>query len=256
MIVWLIDCMVDWRNVMNLKLIRELSERNELDWKIIYAILMCESNTKDNPGSGFWSNGNIKSKFEQVIYDSFIRQKKFYVKNRILPGIDRDWICKHSKEQLKLLATSFGIAQIMGWHYPEIGYSSVEKMVNDYQTSDEEQIISFFEFIKVYRAGRFFKILRNSAGGKNYRKIAKYYNGSGYRKNKYHIKLKTYYDNAPELSANNLIERISKIKHEEIEAMPVYTGENIFEKLKRVLMKKCSSIMRLVCNPAGKRASL
>ena len=217
---------------MELELIKKLSANNELDWKTLYAILMCESNTKDNPGSGFWSSGKIKQRFESHIYDSFIHQKKFYVKNKILPGLSRDWICKHTNKQLKLMATSFGIAQIMGWHYPELGYESIEDMVNDYKNSDEKQIISFFKFIKIYRGGRFFQVLRNSAGGKNFRKIAKYYNGAGYRKNRYHIKLKTYYENAPDETGFHKADPNVKINLEQIDTMPIYTGPSLIERMR------------------------
>ena len=220
---------------MDIKLIKKLAERDKLDWKIVYAILMCESNTRDNPGSGFWSNGKLKTRFESVIYDSFIRQKKLYVKNNILPGLDRDWICKHSVKQLVLMATSFGIAQIMGWHYPEIGYDTIEDMVNDYKAGDVRQIYSFFNFINIYRSGKFLKILANASGGKNFRKIAKYYNGAGYRKNKYHIKLKTYYDNAPEQMELKKSELPSEISLEQIDAMPLYTGPGLLEKMRRKL---------------------
>lgn len=221
---------------MDIILIKNLADKNGLDWKILYAILMCESNTRDNPGSGFWSNGKIKSKFEPGIYDSFIRQKEFYVKNKILPGLDKDWICKHSRKQLVLMASSFGIAQIMGWHYPEIGYVSIEEMVNDYNAGDERQITSFFNFIKIYRNGKFLRILRKAAGGKNFREIAKYYNGAGYRRNRYHEKLKIYYNNAPDTGETE--QRARNISLEEIEAMPLYTGRSLLDSLKLLINKK------------------
>lgn len=163
---------------MNIKLIKQLAEEIKIDWRIAAAIFL-----KESSGKGFFNDGTIKTRFEKGIYSGFVKVKSGVAKiHPALPGLSKEFICKHSVEELEMLSTSYGIAQVMGWHYQiTLGYVSVEEMTDYYLESEDNQIKSFFEFCKKYRDGSFLNALRE----KNYKKIAQLYNGAGYAINKY-----------------------------------------------------------------------
>jgi len=168
---------------MNSALLEIFGIEREVDWKILASILMVESG-----GKGFYANGNIKKRYEPGIYAGLLRKKQNKI-TRILPGLKKSWVAKHSEEQLSLMSTSYGIAQIMGWHYPALGYQSVEEMVRDYSADEDNQTNSFLKFVTFYRYGKFLKALKDL----DYKKIAIMYNGAGYKRNGYDKKLKYYY---------------------------------------------------------------
>ena len=160
-----------------------------IDHRILFAILDNESNQ-----NGFYENGEIKVRFENHIFNEFLLvYDGRHTRHAFLPKYDYDWVHKHSLSDLKLLSTSFGIAQIMGYHYEMLLHYSVGNMVKWWQLSELNQVIDFIHFCSTYRSGKFMIALRDL----DFDQIAKMYNGSGYKKNNYHIKLKKYF---PELS--------------------------------------------------------
>ena len=69
--------------------------------------------------------------------------------------------------------TSFGVAQIMGWHFKRLGYDSALTMAQKFSESVDSQIIGFFDFI---RTG---KNMLNSLRQGSVLEFAREYNGPG-----------------------------------------------------------------------------
>jgi len=176
-------------NAKSLGLVKSFATQYDLDYRIVYAICMTESQ-----GHGVM-HGKIIKRYEPHIYNGFVKVKNGQRKKHpSLPGLETNWIRKHTLTELKLLSTSLGIGQIMGWHYPSLGYESIGAMLKAWM-DEEVQLKDMFRFILVYRNGDFFKALQRI----DYIEIAKMWNGPGYKKNNYDVKLKKEYDSMPQI---------------------------------------------------------
>ena len=85
-----------------------------------------------------------------------------------------------------LESCSWGLGQVMGFHWKSLGYESLQAFINDMYESEAKQLEAMIRFIKVNG-------LLLALKGKDWVKFARGYNGSGYAKNKYHIKLANAY---------------------------------------------------------------
>lgn len=85
-----------------------------------------------------------------------------------------------------LESCSWGLGQVMGYHWKSLGYESLQAFINDMYESEAKQLEAMIRFIKV---NGLLLALKN----KDWVKFARGYNGSGYAKNKYHIKLANTY---------------------------------------------------------------
>ena len=85
-----------------------------------------------------------------------------------------------------LESCSWGLGQVMGFHWESLGYESLQAFINDMYESEAKQLEAMIRFIKV---NGLLLALKN----KDWVKFARGYNGSGYAKNKYHIKLANAY---------------------------------------------------------------
>jgi hypothetical protein len=81
-----------------------------------------------------------------------------------------------------LMATSWGLFQIMGFNHAQVGYGSVVDFVNAMAESEGAQLRAFVAFIRT--AGLADELRRH-----DWAAFAKAYNGAGYRANKYDSKL-------------------------------------------------------------------
>ena len=84
-----------------------------------------------------------------------------------------------------MLSTSWGLGQIMGYHYARLGYKTVNAMVDDFKSSEYKQVIGIAKFIAT--DSRLLKALRE----RNWHLVATYYNG------KYYKELAAKYDREP-----------------------------------------------------------
>lgn len=168
--------------------LKQFGIQHKIDWRILYAIAQNESN-------GYGLEGElIKHRFEEHIYAGFVKVKLgTFKKHPSLPGLDPEWIKSHSYKELRLMSTSWGMFQIMGWHYNMLGHASVESMVDNYKGSEDYQVRDFLIFCMIYRDGKFYQYLKKSW----LRSIANAYNGAGWRKNNYVSKLIKHIRNAP-----------------------------------------------------------
>lgn len=167
------------------EILKEFADQNQLSWKILGAILMKESNQQ-----GFDDKGNLKHRIERHILSGF-RDVLLDIKKRhpVLPGLKTSWIKQHNVDELVAISTSWGIAQIMGWHYPMLNYNKVQDMIDAWQASEEIQVRDFCLFCVRYNDGKFLDALKKL----NYQSIAMQYNGKGYAQNAYDRDLQIYF---------------------------------------------------------------
>lgn len=72
-------------------------------------------------------------------------------------------------------STSWGLGQIMGFHYQRIGFKTVGDMVDAFKSGEYEQVKGMVKFITTDP-----KLLK-SIKEKNWHLVATYYNGGGYK---------------------------------------------------------------------------
>lgn len=95
---------------------------------------------------------------------------------------------KEINEEVALLATSWGLGQIMGFNFKSAGYDSVEAMIDSFEESEENQLRGMLKFILSNKP--MFTALQE----KNWSIFASHYNGTSYKKFNYDIRLKGAYD--------------------------------------------------------------
>lgn len=99
----------------------------------------------------------------------------------------------HPKAALE--SASWGLFQIMGFHWKSLGYVSIESFVAKMKENEANQLEAFVRFLKKNKLDR---ILMLKNGKKtlvldDFRNFARRYNGSAYEKNHYHTKLQKAY---------------------------------------------------------------
>lgn len=86
-------------------------------------------------------------------------------------------------KDIGLESASWGMFQIMGYHWQALGYKSVVDFVMIMSESEGKQLEIFVKFIQAN------KTLLNAIRAKDFDLFALTYNGTGYRKNNYHVKM-------------------------------------------------------------------
>lgn len=157
----------------------------------------------ESKGSGFLPDGRPVILFERHIMrrqlekmgrkDVADLQVKFpSVVNR-QPGGYKGGAAEHERlgvaatinRQAALESCSWGLFQIMGFHWKALGYESVQAFVNAMYRSEGEQLDAFVRFIKANP-----NLLR-ALRAQDWPALAAGYNGPAYVKNAYHTKLAT-----------------------------------------------------------------
>lgn len=86
-----------------------------------------------------------------------------------------------------LQSASWGLFQIMGFHWKALGYESVQKFINDQYKSESKQLETFVKFLKINPG------MISAMKSRDWAKFARLYNGPAYAQNKYDIKLAEAY---------------------------------------------------------------
>lgn len=86
-----------------------------------------------------------------------------------------------------LESCSWGLGQVMGYHWKLLGYPSLQAFVNAMYQDEASQLDCMMRFIKANNLISYLK-------SENWAKFARAYNGAGYAKNKYDIKLKNAFN--------------------------------------------------------------
>lgn len=85
-----------------------------------------------------------------------------------------------------LESCSWGLGQVMGYHWKSLGYTDLQEFINYMYKSEYFQLDAMCHFIEVNKLLPFIR-------KKDWAGFAMRYNGSGYRKNKYDTKLAAAY---------------------------------------------------------------
>ena len=85
-----------------------------------------------------------------------------------------------------LESASWGIGQVMGYHWRQLGYASLQAFINAMYRDEASQLDAMCRYIKV---NNLVKALQN----KDWKAFARGYNGPVYAKNQYDVKLAAAY---------------------------------------------------------------
>jgi hypothetical protein len=102
-------------------------------------------------------------------------------------------------ETAALKSASWGMGQIMGENYADVGYTSVQEMVEAFANNQASQLQAMVEFIKTNGLDDDLRALERMAeSGKlptaaDWAPIVRIYNGPGFAHNRYHIKAAVAY---------------------------------------------------------------
>ena len=85
-----------------------------------------------------------------------------------------------------LESASWGIGQVMGYHWKALGYPSLQVFINAMYKDEASQLDAMCRYIKVNN-------LVNTLKNKDWKSFARGYNGAAYAKNSYDVKLGNAY---------------------------------------------------------------
>ena len=85
-----------------------------------------------------------------------------------------------------LESASWGIGQVMGYHWKALGYPSLQAFINAMYKDEASQLDAMCQYIQVNN-------LVNALKNKDWKAFARGYNGKAYAKNSYDIKLANAY---------------------------------------------------------------
>lgn len=160
-------------------------------------------------GAGFFNNGSCKILYERhIFYNQAVRKfgrktadtwtNKYpnichptWNQSAYLGGV-REWdrlsVAKDLDPECALLATSWGMFQIMGFNYEGCGYNTVGDYVADMVESERYHVAAVAMLIKNTPQWR------AAAIRLDFNEFARLYNGPAYAQNNYHNKLRKAYN--------------------------------------------------------------
>lgn len=182
--------------------IKQLATEHGIEYACLKAVIEVEAS-----GSGF-VNGLPKILYEpHIMYRLLTQDRWITVRNRLMqehPNLcyvrwgthkygktaeqhSRLGIASQYSREHALQSCSWGLGQVMGYHWKSLGYSSLQEFINAMYHSEYKQIDAMIRFIK---KNNLITPLKN----KDWVKFARGYNGAGYVKNNYHTKLANAYN--------------------------------------------------------------
>lgn len=159
----------------------------------IHAVMEVEA-----AGSGFDAKGRVKALYEPHIAHRLAKGAaldRLVIAGLAYPKWKRDYPSDSYPRILKayeiagdvaLLATSWGLGQIMGFNHAAAGFKSAQAMVESFADDEDNHLEAMIDFIKAN--GLDDEIRRHDWAG-----FARGYNGSGYKANAYDTKLAAAY---------------------------------------------------------------
>lgn len=189
--------------VVSLQKIQSETKRLGVEVAALRAIL-----EKESKGSGFNADGTPKILYERhIMYQRLtehfgLSTAKYWATGRAdlvySKGYGAGGYGKYSEQPKKLEAAakidrtsalescSWGIAQVMGYHWKLCGFSSVQQFVNAMYKSEDSQFEVFVKFLEGSGIVPYLKKL-------DWANVALRYNGKNYKQNNYDVDLKRYY---------------------------------------------------------------
>lgn len=181
--------------------IKDAAKSANIEYAALKAVIDVEARS-----SGFFSTGEPAILFERHV---FWRQlgaiRWFTMRLRIMAAHPR--VCnprsgsygryseQHDKLRIAasynrdaaLQSASWGIGQVMGYHWRALGYPSLQQFINDMYHSEARQLEAMIRYIKTNNLTD--ELQRHDWAG-----FARGYNGAGYRRNNYDEKLRQAYN--------------------------------------------------------------
>jgi len=191
---------------MTVEDIHAVADTAGIDRAALRAVLSVETG-----GSGFDKSGRPKALFERHYFYKFIKDDPVLLDQASAAGLaypkwgERPYpkgsdavyaeieAAYEMRPSAALMATSWGLGQIMGSNWEMTGADSVDEMVRQAMESETNQLHHMIGFIK--SAGLLDKLKTKDWAG-----FAKGYNGPAYAKNAYDTKLAGAYANFTSLS--------------------------------------------------------
>lgn len=182
---------------------RELADRYGIAYAAVRAIIDVEAS-----GQGFINDDTLpKILYEpHVMYKLLTQRGKVSIRNDLMKAHPRlcypRWGTHRygpvSEQHIRLghaasfdrdcalESCSWGMGQVMGYHWKSLGYESLQAFINAMYKDEASQVDAMLRFIKVNGLLVHLKT-------RNWAAFAKGYNGAGYIKNQYHTKLAKAY---------------------------------------------------------------
>ncbi|WP_038343000.1 N-acetylmuramidase domain-containing protein [Acinetobacter sp. A47] len=161
----------------------------------------------ESKGAGFLSNGKVKILYErhrmyfylgQAISKTFANEQMKKVPNLVNSAAGgykgneaehtRLTLAKNIHENSALMSCSWGMFQIMGENWKDLGYSSVQEFVAQQAISESHQMEAFLRFIE-WKPG-----LLAALKKQDWHTVFTLYNGSNYKKLGYQAKFQAAWD--------------------------------------------------------------
>ncbi|WP_022955774.1 N-acetylmuramidase domain-containing protein [Perlucidibaca piscinae] len=207
---------LDARLLTQLDLVRA-AETLDVELAAVMAVNAVESN-----GHGFLANGRPVILFERHIMYRRMKEKALastepslalgllVCTSRAQPGIVNQTpggyaggTAEHQRlaharridDTAALESASWGLFQIMGFHWQQLGYDSVQAFAKAMSTSEGAQLDAFVRLIKADPG------LHKALRARRWTDFAKRYNGPDYRKNLYDARLQRAYEEFSEVHA-------------------------------------------------------
>ncbi len=154
----------------------------------------------ESRGSGFLASGEPVILFERHWMYKLLKAKtgKEPVVNEVCnpkAGGYKGGVAEHARlatavaidRECALQSASWGLFQIMGFHWKALGYTSVQDFINVQYKSEAGQLDTFVKFIKINPG------MHQALKQKDWAKFARLYNGPDYAKNNYDSRLAEAY---------------------------------------------------------------
>jgi len=194
------DALIDRKYISDAQL-RELALKYEIEYPMLKAFTVVESKE-----SGFLPSGRVvilfeRHKFYQALKVKLSKDKLNYyatTQSDIVNisaggylGLEREWDrlnrAKAIDPEAALESASWGLGQVMGFNAKLIGYNTVFQMVDEFTTSEKNQVEGMLKFCRAT------PVLYKALKAKDFPTIARYYNGPNYAINSYDLELKEAY---------------------------------------------------------------
>ncbi|WP_392565144.1 N-acetylmuramidase family protein [Utexia brackfieldae] len=182
--------------------LKECAEKLGINYFILLAVAKVEANTK-----GFIADGKPTILFERHIFYKQLKKQGFNVDQLTnqyptlinktpggyLGGQRENYrlqMAKQINESCAIESASFGLFQIMGFHWQALGYSSPQQFELAMSKSEIEQTEAFIRFISLPGNIKMIAALKQE----DFATFARLYNGPAYKKNRYDEKIEEAYD--------------------------------------------------------------
>lgn len=182
--------------------IRQIAKSYGIEFAALKAVIQVEAS-----GQGFLSDGKPKILFEPHIFHRLLTNKNYitirnrakaenpricyfswgaYPYGKVSEQHDRLAIASKYDRDTALESCSWGLGQVMGFHWQALGYPTLQAFVNAMYKDEAAQVDCMCRFIKVN--GLIDELQRKDWVG-----FARGYNGAGFAKNQYDKKLAAAY---------------------------------------------------------------